>query len=260
MKTMSGMIRVLSQLLVLAKNDAEVAEVLGHEVAHYTLGHFVYPPQSTFDSDKIPAGDREKARQMWAKIDENHLKITNAWNTLWNIYQGTSEIVNLDSDWVTFNESFAEARKTVVQRGLCKDRCKEYSATADAGEKAAREIVQLEKDVASIVRRYYSAEEFANKKEPDADEVAVEFMARADIEVLPSKVRVNGPHSEGLVAGGSRGTESHPAPAWRIENVQRELGKHEAEYSKFWKKRKIDFMTGPSLAEVKQEIQAARKP
>ena len=239
-------------LMLDATNDAEVAAVLGHELAHITLGH--HTELHTFP--KLTADDkfkRETLRDRHAQADKK----------FWQVFN--FEALQVHELEILGNsmskDDYLKKFKSVLTPGhpSCLTNCNEVITLYS-------DVINLQDEIKLISLKYYSKEDVANKAERDADEVGFEFYAKAqwpaseytryDIKDLGDDANRCLQSSKNLE---ERGTESHPETCWRVHNQKDEIFNHESDYAPYQRSPRNGLNKGPSLLEVKNELKALTK-
>ena len=267
----SGQVVFNSQVLLEAQNDAFVAGILAHELAHITLKHDTWYPEHTFRFARSQAKSEFEAAEK--ATNENNKRFSDSIPKLLEIV--SDEALGQDGELdallenleVRTPEYWATIGQFVLDKGLCAEKCAEWSSAIDETVSAITAFNTSKSELDSIVARYYNEEDIANKTEKDADEVGFEFFARSDynlnsyfdfttyfLENFDNKsLRSCTRRSLEEV---SRGTHSHPENCWRQLNQREELKDHAEDYIVFQRESSINRFTSPSLAEVKAELQA----
>ncbi len=255
----SGLISVNAGIFATVESDAMLAGVLAHELAHITLNHTGTAPEATF-SGRLSTTEQ-------AVFKNANAQMTSAHEIIFKIDGEMKKIFEIDdSDYsgeITKGTSIRiqqEIDEAILQ-AKCEERCAEFSQLGFALTQQLKSFEDFQQIRRNLIKKHYNAEEIANKIESDADEVGLEFIARADInpnayyrfDLLLAREYDKLSSCSGLF---KRGRMSHPANCWRFQNDISELKKHRKNYSRFFKHRQVSFISNPSLEDAKREIAA----
>jgi predicted Zn-dependent protease len=250
----NGMLSATTGLLGKAQNDAEIAFALTHEMAHITLNNFL--GTRTFEN-KIPK--LEKASYN-ALANSSEL----AYGDVLSISAQVDAIFDVNpSGSYDENAPYAPQYRKLYEIALKDQKCKmQCEAFKTLGTKLGNAFEAYDTSEAKrkiMVKKYYSGEEIANKSESDADEVGLEFMARAGFDLSQAtgfigRARSTAPTSACVGKVFKRGYGAHPATCWRMQHIADEVKEHQKNYARFQVNAKQNIIAGPSLAEAKEEI------
>lgn len=249
----TGIVTVFTGVVKAAMNDAEIAAVLSHEIAHITMQHM----------DLMTQAD-------WQKMGEDgQTKVYDRFDVMFDL---DDLMLQLEQEQATLKELGEKQPDDRQAIQTSRQRIQDLEKSIQAK--------QRELETSTVAVQAASQEKLGDKDqafssvEREADEVGFEFYLRAGFHpaafgtIMRSFYPVDVIKQQGeflkclanitFPVGGNpdRGSEFHPSPCWRLYNVTvGEQQRHREDYKPFLQRATLTTITGAvSLAEAKKEL------
>jgi hypothetical protein len=260
-KSVNGLISVQAGFLAMATSDAVVAAVIAHELAHVSRNHGIH--RDLF-LDSLTGSEKDLAKNLEDKIAARKTRVLFLYRALLafeQVREKAAQEMPLKVKGLSEWEVFRWIKEYIVKNKLCKAKCGDFESLSEDYINSLESIGVDEDKLMSIYTKYITKEELANQTEADADEVGLEFLVRADIDPAAMKdlFYLFGKKDSKTdvfycLESEERGSKKHPSHCWRARNAQLEMEKHQAQFAKYLKQKRKNFVSSPSLAEVKAEV------
>ncbi len=247
---LGGLMTIERGLLKVVANEAELAAVVAHELAHLTMGHVMRTRDEPYRDDPRYLAAQEQAILAKQKMDDLFVEIA---LQLYELFIQLPPPPEEDASLKGLYEQISAMSREDIQRdgghvlvflffehttGLSDEQRRIVVEKQERMREASLASVQAEQRVGAVADEIVGGGQGAHKNwmEEEADEVGLEFYLRAgfraaDYGNILSKLGSGQETQCHQLSAPSRGEGTHPNSCWRQWNTSiQELAEHRADY------------------------------